>query len=289
MQLMAQEALDAYLNREEFRYDGSTDAFYRHYRDQYQDLGKTAMMDTMGQAAALTGGYGSSYGQNVGQQAYQSYLKELNDVVPELYQLAYDRYQDRGDRLYQTYETYAKAAEEATQQEQWEREFAEKQRQFDMEYDLKKSELEANNKVVADNFYGWLGVYQGKGERADPNNPAIIVKYDNGNVTTGNILIMQRVLGLPETGMWTAKDRRAAGKMGADQAWEAYQAGKLQNRHSADVGSTGMTIDTVRMLERVLGREEDGFWSKEDRIAAGGLSLADAWIAYSQGKLQLRR
>jgi hypothetical protein len=30
-----------------------------------------AMMDTMGKAAGLTGGYGSPYAQQVGQQAYQ--------------------------------------------------------------------------------------------------------------------------------------------------------------------------------------------------------------------------
>ena len=44
--------------------------------------GKQAMQDTMGQAAALTGGYGSTYGQAVGQQQYDAYLQNLNDEVP---------------------------------------------------------------------------------------------------------------------------------------------------------------------------------------------------------------
>jgi hypothetical protein len=57
-------------------------------------------MDTMGQAAALTGGYGSSFGQAVGQQAYQGYLQQLNDRIPELYQLALSQYQMEGDSLY---------------------------------------------------------------------------------------------------------------------------------------------------------------------------------------------
>jgi hypothetical protein len=44
----------------------------------------------------MTGGYGNSYAATVGNQAYQSYLDKLNDVIPELYQLAYDRYQQEG-------------------------------------------------------------------------------------------------------------------------------------------------------------------------------------------------
>ena len=66
-----------------------------------------AMMDTMGQAAALTGGYGSSYSQMVGQQAYQGYLQQLNDKVPELYQLALDQYNREGQELYNQYGLYA--------------------------------------------------------------------------------------------------------------------------------------------------------------------------------------
>jgi hypothetical protein len=62
-------------------------------------LGQQAMMDTMGQAAAMTGGYGNSYAQTAGQQAYQGYLQQLNNIVPELYQMAWDRYNQEGNAL----------------------------------------------------------------------------------------------------------------------------------------------------------------------------------------------
>ena len=94
---------DQISNREKFSYDLNADALYQQYKDQYTQGGKMAMMDTMGQAAALTGGYGSSYGQSVGQQAYQGYLKELNNVVPELYNLALNQYNQEGDRMLQQY------------------------------------------------------------------------------------------------------------------------------------------------------------------------------------------
>jgi hypothetical protein len=91
------------LNREKFSYDLNGDALYHQYKDQYTTQGKLAMMNTMGQAAAMTGGYGSSYSQAAGQQAYQGYLQQLNEVVPQLYQMAYDRYNQEGQDMYSQY------------------------------------------------------------------------------------------------------------------------------------------------------------------------------------------
>lgn len=86
-------------NREKFSYDLNSDVLYQQYADQYMLQGQKAMMDTMGQAQAMTGGYGNSYAQSVGQQAYQGYLQQLNDKVPELYQFALSQYQMEGDEM----------------------------------------------------------------------------------------------------------------------------------------------------------------------------------------------
>lgn len=91
------------MNREKFSYNFNEDALYQQYKDKYVQQGKMAMADTMGQAAALTGGYGSSYAQSVGQQAYQQSLDNLNDIVPELYQMALDKYNMEGQDLYNQY------------------------------------------------------------------------------------------------------------------------------------------------------------------------------------------
>ena len=90
-------------NRPKFQYDVNADPLYQQYKDNYLQQGKLAMRDTMGRAAALTGGYGSSYGQAVGQQAYDASLKDLATVIPELYGLARDNYQDEGDDLLKLY------------------------------------------------------------------------------------------------------------------------------------------------------------------------------------------
>ena len=97
------DAMQKVLNRDKFQYDLNGDALYQQYKDRYIQQGKQAMMDTMGQASALTGGYGNSYAQQAGQQTYQGYLQGLNDKVPELYRLALDRYNQEGTDLLNKY------------------------------------------------------------------------------------------------------------------------------------------------------------------------------------------
>ena len=102
----AEDALRAIETRKPFTYDVNADALYRQYRDQYMTGGRQAMADTMGQAAAMTGGYGNSYAVTAGNQAYQAWLGRLNDIVPELYQQAYSRYRDEGQDLKDLYGLY---------------------------------------------------------------------------------------------------------------------------------------------------------------------------------------
>lgn len=97
------DLIDRIMSREDFSYDVNSDALYQQYKDQYTALGKLAMQDTMGQAAAMTGGYGSSYASTAGNQAYQQYLSQLNEVVPELYGMARDQYNQEGQEMYTQY------------------------------------------------------------------------------------------------------------------------------------------------------------------------------------------
>lgn len=111
------KALEAVASRKPFQYDVNGDALYQQYKDRYTQMGKQAMQDTMGKASALTGGYGSSYAQNAGQQAYGSYMQGLTDKIPELYQLALDKY-DRDAALdKERYSLYKDA--DATDYSRW--------------------------------------------------------------------------------------------------------------------------------------------------------------------------
>lgn len=87
--------LDGILNTKEFSYgaeDLANDSLYQMYRDNYTRQGNLAMRDAMGNAAALTGGYGSTYASAAGQQAYDNYLSQLNDVALEMADRAYQQY-----------------------------------------------------------------------------------------------------------------------------------------------------------------------------------------------------
>lgn len=112
------EALyDRIAGREAFDYDPEEDETYRQYAKLYARQGAAAMEDTLGQAAALTGGYGSSYAQTAGQQAYNGYLQELASLVQELRQAALAEYQQEGRALQEQYELLGR--QEDTDYQRW--------------------------------------------------------------------------------------------------------------------------------------------------------------------------
>lgn len=114
----------AITGRPAFSYDPASDPVYNSYAQSYQRRGRLAMRDTMGQAAALTGGYGNSYAQSVGQQQYDSYLQSLGEALPELYGMAWQRYNAEGDALKTAWEL---ASERSEVKRESEREAAERE------------------------------------------------------------------------------------------------------------------------------------------------------------------
>ena len=114
----------AITGRHAFSYDPASDPVYNSYAQSYRRRGRLAMRDTMGQAAALTGGYGSSYAQSVGQQQYDSYLPSLGEALPELYGMAWQRYPAEGDALKTAWEL---ASERSEVRRESEREAAERE------------------------------------------------------------------------------------------------------------------------------------------------------------------
>lgn len=94
---------DDAMNRKDFSFDLNGNAFYNQYKDKFTKQGQMAMADTVGQVAAASGGYGNSYAQTAGQQVYQQNLDQLNDIVPDLYNLAFQQYQYEGQQLQDKY------------------------------------------------------------------------------------------------------------------------------------------------------------------------------------------
>jgi len=92
-----------------FSYDLDADALYQQYRDRYLQNARRSMRDSMGQAAALTGGYGSTYGEVLGQQAYDETMRGLTDLIPQLEENAYGKWKDQQALTQQQYSNLSAA------------------------------------------------------------------------------------------------------------------------------------------------------------------------------------
>ena len=245
-------------NREKFSYDLNGDMLYQQYKDQHTTQGKMAMMDTMGQAQAMTGGYGNSYAQTAGQQAYQAQLQHLNDKIPELYQLALNQYNAEGDAMYDQASLLAGMEEQAYGRHRdavsdYNAELArlteDARYKGEQEYGKWADELgflyqQDRDKVEDDHWQATFdeGIRQyneqtalskgnssgkdskGGNQPTDPNK-TVVNKANNGSRSEAEIKAMQNALGVTPDGKWGPKTQEAAlkqwGTTSADEAWSA--------------------------------------------------------------------
>ena len=121
-EIVSEDLLRELLRDDGFSYDVNGDELYRKYRDRYEREGRLAMKDTMGKAAALTGGYGNTYAETAAAAVRDEYAARAADKIPELYSLALERYRmgrdetrDKYEALLarEKYESEAEAAREA--------------------------------------------------------------------------------------------------------------------------------------------------------------------------------
>lgn len=125
-------------SRPNFKYGPNSDPLWQSAKDQYVHAGRRAMEDTMGQTAALTGGYSSSYAQSAGQQQYDEYMTKLNAKVAEYAQMARANYDADTDKLYDRL-NYAQSmaqqdyerGRDALADQRYEQEWAQQQRAYE--------------------------------------------------------------------------------------------------------------------------------------------------------------
>lgn len=87
-----QEMLGNVANYGSFTYDPASDPLMQQYTKMYAREGQRATADALGQAAALTGGMPSSYATTAAAQAGNYYAAQAADKMPDLYELAYNKY-----------------------------------------------------------------------------------------------------------------------------------------------------------------------------------------------------
>lgn len=220
-----QEIKDLYdkiTKREPFKYDYAADPLYGQYAEKYQQLGRQAMKDSMGQTAALTGGYGNSYGSAVGQQQYDAYLQRLNDVMPELYAQAYNQYNAEGDRLKEQYSLAANLRD--TEYNQYRDNLGDYQ--YNQTWDAQQKQQKADDLAKYGDFTGYEELY-GK-DVADrmrntwaAANPG--AAYINGVITADQYYTLTGSYPpgyTPEGSGGVGGGTRAASDILRDQIWE---------------------------------------------------------------------
>ena len=169
---------DQLTSRGPFRYDSATDPLYQQYRQSYVQLGQNAMRDTMGQASGLTGGYGSSYAQSVGQQQYDAYLRRLADVLPETYGMALQSWQAEGQDLQRRYSAAA-----ALEQSDYER-YLDELAQYNRSLDRARSDLDtAYERQFAEDERAYRRAVDDYNRRLDEDERAQSAAASSGSTT----------------------------------------------------------------------------------------------------------
>ena len=123
-------------NRDKFEYNVDSDVLFQQYLGSAMASGKTAMMDTMGQASALTGGYGSTYATSAANQQYNAYIQDAYNNLPEYYQMALEAYQMEGEEMYNQLSmlNQADATEYQRLYDAWNANFSNAQSMYEKEY-----------------------------------------------------------------------------------------------------------------------------------------------------------
>ena len=240
-----EELYDAWSEREPFSYQAETDPLYQQYKDLYTRQGQLAMLDTMGQAAALTGGYGNSYGQTAGQLAFQDYMQRLSAAAPELYAAAYDRYNAEGDRLLQQY-TLAKDMADTAYARQSDN-YNKLTGLLPLGYSPTDEELTAAG-MTRPQANTLSGYYKSQ------NTPSYATRstphYDTHGYTTEDIRALQTAAGITVDGIWGPD---------TEEAFKWYTRGQEGTRTAAQFKADVLT-------RREFSRVSDKYDSYEDYI-----------------------
>jgi len=96
-----QQLLDNILNRGAFNYVKEEDPQWASYRQSYLREGDRATQNALARASQASGGRPSSYAATAASQAGDYYASRLNDIIPQLYQQAYNRYVQEYQMMHQ--------------------------------------------------------------------------------------------------------------------------------------------------------------------------------------------
>ena len=305
-----QALLDAILNREDFSWSKETDPQWSSYKKSYLREGDRATQNALAQASAASGGRPSTAAVTAASQAGDYYAAQLNDVIPALYQQAYDKYldeysmmlQDLGAVNTQEQLDYAKYLDQLGQYNT-DRNLAYENylNGFDM-LQSKLSSLQGQDAVDYNRFLDQINLEMQK-EQQDYDRLWSENERDYGRGQDSQSLAQAQVDAILAAGGSPGAELIAASGYTQEYVQALEEAYRRETAGSLSGGGTGggnggtrgsgtgynngsLTTTQIKQMQTALGVEADGFWGPATQAAAGGLSADAAWAIMSGGETQ---
>ena len=295
-----QALLDAILNREDFSWSKETDPQWSSYKKSYLREGDRATANALAQASAASGGRASTAAITAATQAGDYYATQLNDIIPTLYQQAYDRYlneysmmlQDLGAVNTQEQLDYAKYLDQLTQYNT-DRNFA---------YDTYLGDFNI--------LQGQLSSLQGQddvdyGRFMDRINLGIQrdeTEYQRGQqeqaLAQAQVDAILSAGGTPSAELIGASGYTNEYVQALEDAYRKAEAERTSASSGSGSGGSGgvtsggggtgynnggLTTSQIIQMQEALGVTADGKWGPATQAAAGGLSADEEWAIMSGG------
>ena len=290
-----QALLDAILNRPDFTWSKETDPLWGSYKKSYLREGDRATANALAQASAASGGRPSTAAVTAATQAGDYYATQLNDIIPTLYQQAYDRYlneysmmlQDLGAVNTQEQLDYAKYLDQLTQYNT-DRNFA-----YDTylgDFNILQGQL-ASLQGQDDVDYGRyldainLGIQRDETEyQRQQQDQALVQAQVDAILAAGGTPSAELVGASGYSSEYIQALEDAYRREAAERTSVSSGGGGRGGSGGSGYDNGGLTTTQIQQMQTALGVTPDGMWGPETQAAAGGLSADQAWAIMSGGE-----
>lgn len=290
-----QALLDAILNRPDFAWSKETDPLWGSYKKSYLREGDRATANALAQASAASGGRPSTAAVTAATQAGDYYATQLNDIIPTLYQQAYDRYlneysmmlQDLGAVNTQEQLDYAKYLDQLTQYNT-DRNFA-----YDTylgDFNILQGQL-ASLQGQDDVDYGRyldtinLGIQRDETEyQRQQQDQALVQAQVDAILAAGGTPSAELVGASGYSSEYIQALEDAYRREAAERTSVSSGGGGRGGSGGSGYDNGGLTTTQIQQMQTALGVTPDGMWGPETQAAAGGLSADQAWAIMSDGE-----
>lgn len=287
-----QALLDAILNRPDFTWSKETDPLWGSYKKSYLREGDRATANALAQASAASGGRPSTAAVTAATQAGDYYATQLNDIIPTLYQQAYDRYlneysmmlQDLGAVNTQEQLDYAKYLDQLTQYNT-DRNFA-----YDTylgDFNILQGQL-ASLQGQDDVDYGRyldtinLGIQRDETEyQRQQQDQALVQAQVDAILAAGGTPSAELVGASGYSSEYIQALEDAYRREAAERTSVSSGGGGRGGSGGSGYDNGGLTTTQIQQMQTALGVTPDGMWGPETQAAAGGLSADQAWAIMS--------